>query len=90
MSRQRFIHPLPIGIERPLVDNFTANGDDVDRLVGAALTNRSNPTLRDYAEIVVVICSIFSGLDIGVTVEPLGRLLKGRELRYHTPSTGSS
>ena len=72
-----------MGIKLPLVYNFTANRDDIDRLVGTAFTNRRDSTVHDHAEIVVVIRSIFAGLDIGIAVEPFDRLLKGRELGYH-------
>ena len=83
MTRQRFIHALPIRIELPLVYNFTANGDDIDRLVGTAFANRCDSTVHDHAEIVIVVRSVFAGLDIRVTVEPLDRLLKWRELGYY-------
>jgi hypothetical protein len=83
MTHQRFTHTLPIGIKLPLVYNFTANGDDIDRLVGIVFSNRRGTTVHDHAEIVVVIRSVFAGLDIGVALEPFDRLLKGRELGYH-------
>ncbi len=83
MTHQRFIHALPIGIELPLVHNFTANEDDIGRHVGTAFTNRRDPTVHDHAEIFTAICSVFAGLDIGVTIEPLDRALKWRELGYH-------
>jgi hypothetical protein len=35
VTHQRFIHALPIGIELPLVHNFTANEDNIGRAVGA-------------------------------------------------------
>ena len=72
-----------MGIKLPLVYNFTANRDDIDRLVGTAFTNGRDSTVRDDAEIVVVIRSVFAGLDIGIAVEPFDRPLKGRELGYH-------
>jgi hypothetical protein len=74
-------------LSSPLVYNFTANGDDIDRLVGTAFANRCDSTVHDHAEIVIAICSVFAGLDIRVTVEPLDRLLKGRELGYPTRSS---
>jgi len=83
VTHQRFVHALPIRIELPLVDNFTANGDDIDRLVRTTCTSRNDSTVHDHAQIVVVIRSVFAGLDICVTVKPLDRLLKGRELGYH-------
>jgi len=83
VTHQRFIHALPIGIELPLVHNFTANEDDIGRHVGTAFTNRRDSTVHDHAEIFIAICSVFAGLDICVTIEPLDRLLKWRELGYH-------
>src|SRR4029077_8942453 len=73
----------PIGIELLLVHNFTANEDDIGRHVGTAFTNRRDSTVHDHAEIFIAICSVFAGLDICVTIEPLDRLLKWRELGYH-------
>jgi hypothetical protein len=82
VTHQRFIHALPIGIELLLVHNFTANEDDIGRHVGTAFTNRRDSTVHDHAEIFIAICSVFAGLDICVTIEPLDRL-KWRELGYH-------
>jgi len=83
VTHERFIHALPIGIELPLVHNFTANEDDIGRAVGTAFTNRRDSPVHDHAEIFIAICSVFASLDISVTIEPLDRLLKWRELRYH-------
>jgi hypothetical protein len=73
---------VPIGIELPLVYNFTANEDDIGRHVGTALANRRISTLHQHAEIFVGL-AVFAGLDVRVAVEPLDRLLKWRELGYH-------
>src|SRR4029077_10766532 len=83
MTHQRSIHTLPIRIERLLVQNFTENEDDIGRRAGAAFADRRDSTLHDHAEIFIAICSVFAGLDIGFTIEPLDRLLKWRELGYH-------
>src|ERR1700745_1027715 len=83
LTHQRSIHTLPIGIELLLVYNFTANEDDIGRGPGTAFTDRRDSTLHDHAEIFIAICSVFAGLDICITVEPLDRLLKWRELGYH-------
>src|ERR1700730_10301256 len=83
LTHQRSIHTLPIGIELLLVYNFTANEDDIGRCPGTAFTDRRDSTVHDHAEIFIAICSVFAGLDICITVEPLDRLLKWRELGYH-------
>jgi hypothetical protein len=83
LTHQRSVHTLPIGIELLLVYNFTANEDDIGRCPGTAFTDRRDSTVHDHAEIFIAICSVFAGLDICVTIEPLDRLLKWRELGYH-------
>ena len=83
MTHQRSIHALSIGIELLLVYNFTANEDDIGRRAGTAFADGRDSTLHDHAEIFIAICSVFAGLDIRITVEPLDRLLKWRELGYH-------
>jgi hypothetical protein len=83
LTHQRSVHTLPIGIELLLVYNFTANEDDIGRCPGTAFTDRRDSTVHDHAEIFIAICSVFAGLDICITVEPLDRLLKWRELGYH-------
>ena len=50
---------------------------------GTAFTDRRDFTVHDHAEIFIAICSVFAGLDIGITVEPLDRLFKWRELSHH-------
>jgi hypothetical protein len=82
VTLQRSAHALPIGIELPPVYNFTANEDDIGRRVGTALTDRRDSTLHKHAEIFVGL-PVFAALDICVTVEPLDRLLKWRELSYY-------
>ena len=83
MTHQRSIHTLPIRIERLLIQNFTANEDDINRRrAGTALADRRNSTLHDHAEIFVAL-PVFAGSDICITVEPLDRPLKWRELGYH-------
>jgi hypothetical protein len=66
-----------------MVHNFTANEDDIGSPVGTTFINRRDSTVHDYAEIFIAICSVFASLDIRVTIEPLDRLLKWRELGYH-------
>jgi hypothetical protein len=99
VTHQRSIYALPIGIELLLIYNFTANEDDIGRHAGTSLikggwneqtqsvswltfTDRRDSTFHEHAEIFVSL-SIFTGLDICITVEPLDRLLQWREFSQH-------
>jgi hypothetical protein len=48
-----------------------------------AFIDRRDSTVHEQAEIVVALCSVLASSDICITVEPLERLFKWRELSYH-------
>src|ERR1700756_5173005 len=82
MTHQRSIYALPIGIECLPVKNFTANEYYIRRHASSGFADRRDSALHEHAEIFVAL-SVFAGLDICITVEPLDRLLEWRELGYH-------
>src|ERR1700730_8671340 len=73
----------PLAYSSPEAVQTTGTVADIGRCPGTAFTDRRDSTVHDHAEIFIAICSVFAGLDICVTVEPLDRLLKWRELGYH-------
>jgi hypothetical protein len=82
MTRQCSVHALPVGIELLLVYDFTANEDNIGGHAGIALAGGGDSTVHEHAEIFVAL-PVFAGLDIGITVEPLDRLLEWREFGQH-------